>query len=106
MVVACHQDHRWGRILKRRHPRNPIKVDGKTQPRNEGTYDTLEALEVIDRTKGPDERAVHGQCAGRTCPMKMMVALLDELRRARGRGGREQGESQFTGGRKKLTRLG
>jgi hypothetical protein len=57
-----------------------IKVDVRTQPRNEGTYDTLEALEVIDRTKGPDERTMHGQCAGRTCPMKMMVALLDELR--------------------------
>jgi hypothetical protein len=56
--------------LRRRHPRNPIKVGAGTQPRNEGTYETLEALEVIDRTKSPDERTVHGQCAGRTCPMK------------------------------------
>jgi hypothetical protein len=60
-----------------------FKVDVRTQPRNEGTYDTLEALEVIDRTKGPDKCTVHGQCAGRTCPMKMMVAPLDELQKAR-----------------------
>jgi hypothetical protein len=32
--------------------------------------DTLEALKVIDRTEGPDERTVHGECAGRTCPSK------------------------------------
>ncbi len=38
----------------------PIKVDARTQSRNEGTYDTLEAIEVIDRTEGPDERTVHG----------------------------------------------
>ena len=36
--------------------------------RNEGAYDTLEALKVIDHPEGPDECPVHGECAGRTCP--------------------------------------
>lgn len=37
---------------------------------NDRTYDALEALKVINRTEGPDERTVHGKCAGRTCPSK------------------------------------
>lgn len=28
-----------------------------------GTYDTLETLEMIDRTEGPNERALHGESA-------------------------------------------
>lgn len=44
--------------------------------KNEGTYNTLEALKVIDRTEGPDERTVHGECAGRTCPSKKDGCLV------------------------------
>ena len=38
------------------------------ETKNEGAYDALEALNVIDRTEG--DRTMHGECAGRTCPSK------------------------------------
>jgi hypothetical protein len=44
---------------------------------------------------------VHGQCAGRACPMKMTVTLLDGLRRARrwrgGGGGKGAGRKSVYG---------
>jgi len=46
---------------------------------------------MIDRTEGPDERTVHGECAGRTCPSKNDGRLVRQNCEQHGGGWRGKG---------------
>jgi hypothetical protein len=46
--------------------------------KRDSTYHTLEALNMISRTKGPSERAVYGEFANRALSKKIRQAIVSD----------------------------